>query len=405
MLKKILFVISIIFILTACAEKQSAMFDLQNTVIAMSQTSIVMTQTALPTKPSSTLTPVSTDTIVYPTPSVLPSATITPTSPYEAEHREIEKVVEAYFEKLYYMRNSFQIENFDDVVSSASDGRIFLKTELRKQAVGITSARVNFLRYASYSYTLDYSEIVVFESGQRARVNLTEGNSIVYELSIPYGIVSSASGIKHIIMLRNEENKWKIIYDVYDDYSHRSLYAPTPFPEDVLNSLDKILINLSQGQSGPALPEEGKLFIPSEPEQLEKWKEYETALAEKLMPQYPRNTVLCEWELTEKTEQKLNVWAICMTTLKSEDAGSYYFPVASMPAVINIDSDNIVQSIDIPKYGNQYISDFWKLFPNGAWKDLPSANAMEKHLHWRRVHPNEPPLIVLNATTIPTATP
>jgi hypothetical protein len=303
------------------------------------------------------------------------------------------------------MHNSFRVDGFDDTVSKSIEAAGFLKTELRKQALDINWARLNLLRYASYSYTLEYSEIVVFDSGQRARANFTEGNEIVYELSIPSGTISRMANVKHIIILGHEQSGWKIIYDVHDDYSHRSLYAPTPFPKDVLNELDKQLIGLSQGQSGPVLPKPGKSFISSDPAQLERWKEYQTALAEKLMAQYPRDKVLCEWELTKIYEQRINVWAVCMTTITSAEVGNYYFPVASVPAVINLSADGAVQSVEVPKYGESYLSDFWRLFPNGAWNDLPNVSAMEKHLHWRRINRTEPPLVVLNAVAILTVTP
>jgi len=360
------------------------------------------TATAIPTAISVTASPPV--FIVDPTPWLTP---IPPTviSPYEAEHEAIRKVIAAYFDKIYSMHNSFRVDGFDDTVSNSTEAAGFLKTELRKQAVTINWARLNLLRYASYSYTLDYSEIVVFDSGQRARANFTEGNEVVYELSIPSGIISRMANVKHIIILGYEQNGWKIIYDVHDDYSHRSLYAPTPFPKDVLNELDKQLIGLNQGQGGPVLPKAGKSFISPDPAQLDRWKEYQTALAEKLMPQYPRDKVLCEWELTKKYELRINVWAVCMTTVTSAEVGNYYFPVASVPAVINLDVDGTVQSVEIPEYGESYLSDFWKLFPNGAWNDLPDVSAMEKHLHWRRINRTEPPLVVLNAIAILTATP
>jgi len=326
-------------------------------------------------------------------------------SPFEAEHEAIRKVITAYFDKIYFMHNSFQVDGFGDTVSMSDEAKGFLKTELRKQAVEIVWARSNFLRYASYSYTLNYSEIVVFDSGQRARANFTDGNEVIYETTIPFEIVSQMGGVKHIMILGYEQDGWKIIYDVHDDYSHRSLYAPTPFPKDVLNELDKQLIDLDQGQGGPVLPKAGKSFISSDPAQLERWKEYQTALAEKLMPQYPRDKVLCEWELTEKYEQRINVYAVCMTTVTSAEVGNYYFPVASVPAVINLDADGAVQSVEVPEYGESYLSDFWKLFPNGAWNDLPNVSAMEKHLHWRRINRTEPPLVVLNAVAILTVTP
>jgi hypothetical protein len=371
---------------------------------------IVPTNTPVPVSTPATPVPPTlpisaTPTLFMAQPTASPSTLPTVVSPYEADHDEIKKVIGAYFDKIYLMHNSFQVDGFDDTVSTSAEAAGFLKTELRKQALDIYWARLNLLRYASYSYSLNYSEIVVFDAGQQARANFTEGSSIVYEASIPSGIASQTSGIKHIIILRHEPAGWKITYDVHDDNSHRSLYAPTPFPKDVLNKLDQELIGFNRGQAGAALPKAGKAFIPSDPAQLERWKEYETALAAKLMPQYPRDRVLCEWEITEKSEQKINMWAVCMATVTSAEIGSYYFPAASVPAVINLDTDGAVKSVEIPEYGEQYLADFRRLFPNGAWKDLPNVSAMEKHLHWRRINPAEAPLVVLNAAAILTLTP
>ena len=413
-MKNLIIIAFLVFLLATCAPTTASTpsiyaANVQSTALANARTQVWLTQTALPTAtPTPTPLPTSTPAFFIDPPTPLPSTPTTPTviSPYEADHAAIKKVIAAYFDKLYSMYNSFQVDGFGDTVSTSAEAAGFLKTELRKQAVYISFARRNFLRYASYSYSLDYSEIVVFDSGQRARASFTEGNAIVYELSIPSGIISQTAGIKHIINLRNEQDGWKIIYDVHDEeVSRRSLYAPTPLPQDVLSGLDKQLIDLNKGQGGPALPKAGKSFIPSDPAQLEEWKEYETALAEKLLPQYPRNKVLCEWELTEKSAQKINVWAICMTTVTSADVGNYYFPTASVPAIINLDADGLVQSVEIPKYGEHYLSDVRMLFPNGTWEDLPNVSAMEKHLHWRRAHPAEPPLVVLNALATPKATP
>ena len=407
-----LFLVAII--LTACnrftsSPVLSSTIEME-TAVSVAKTIMVGTQMAIPTAtPMPSPVPTSTPTFFVIEPTTLQSTTLTPVSPYEADHEEIRKVIAAYFDKVYSMHNSFQVDGLGDTVSTSDEAKGFLKTDLRKQAVGIVWARQNFLRYASYYYTLDYSEIVVFDAGQRARANFTEGNGIVYELSIPSGIELHMSGVKHIMILKKEQDGWKIIYDVHDDYPHRSLYAPTPFPKDVLDGLDEQLIRLNEGQGGPALPAEGNSYIPADPTQLEKWEEYEFALAEKLMPQYPRDEVLCEWELMEKSEQKINVWAICLTTVTSPEIGNYYFPAASVPAVINIDAGGGVRSVEIPEYGENYIADYWKLVPNGVWNQFPNVSAMEKHLHWRRTHPSEPPLVVLNAAAIllatPTATP
>lgn len=413
-MKKTLLLALLVIMLAACAPAEtfapsSNAVEMQKTALAEARTQVWLTQTALPSTTAIPMPlPTATPTFVIIPPTTLPTTPTKPTvpSPYETEHQAIKKVIAAYFDKIYSMHNTFRVDGFGDTVSTSPEAAGFRKTELRKQAVEIVFFRQNFLRYASYHYTLDYSEIVVFDAGQRARANFTEGHEIVYDLSIPSGIVSRTAGIEHILNLRKEEDEWKIIYDVHDEESHRgSLYAPTPLPQNVLSGLDQQLADLSKGRGGPALPEAGKTFIPSDPAQLKRWKEVETALAEKLLPQYPRDKVFCEWELIQKSEQKLNLWAVCLTTVTSAEVGSGYFPVASLPAVIHLEADGAVTSVEIPAYGEQYLADFWRLFPSGAWKDLPNVSAMEKHLHWRRTHPAEPPLVVLNATAILTVTP
>ena len=398
----------LIFTLTSCSGFRStptpSPANVMETAISVAITKLVKTQTAWPIA-TPTLPPSLTPTFIIEPPTSLPSTPPTAISTYEAEHEEIRKVIASYFDKIYTMHNTFRVDGFGDTVSTSEEAKGFLKTELRKQALEIVWARINFLRYASYHFTLDYSEIVVYDSGQRARANFAQGHSVVDELSLPSGIASHMANVKHIMQLRKEQGKWKIIFDVHDDRSHRSLYAPTPFPNDVLNELDKQLIGLNQGQGGPVLPEAGKSFIPSDPSELNRWQEYETAFAEKLLPQYPRGRVLCEWELTEKLEQKINVWAFCITTVPSPEIGNYYFPAASIPAVIDLNTDGTVQRVEIPEYGEHYLFDVQRLFPKGAWKDIPNVLAMEKHLHWRRTHPAEPPLVVLNAAAALTGTP
>ena len=411
-MKHQVFIALFILLAAACAPAATSAspvnpVDAAGTALAAAWTNVALTQTALPTltpAPPST----STEEVFLISPTNLPAPTPTVPSPYEADHEAIRKAIASYFDTLYAMRNTFRVDGLGDTVSTGDEAKGFRQTRLREQALEIAWARMYLSRYASYTVTLDYSEIVVFDGGQRARANFTEGNAIVYEISIPSGLVSHMSGVDHIMILGKEPDGWKIIYDVREDYvTHRSLYAPTPFPQDVLRQIDKRLMELSKGQAAPALPAQGKVFIPSDPAQLERWKEVETALAERLLPEYPRDEVLCEWELTDKSERKLIVWAICMATVTFAGTGNYYFPAASLPALIHLDDEGGVESVEIPRYGEDYLSDYRKLFPEGAWKNLPDAIAMEKHLHWRRRNPTEPPLVVLNVTAIltPTASP
>ena len=110
-----------------------------------------------------TQVPTSTETFFMPTPSplpVTPSATPTVPSPYEADHRAIRKVIDAYFDKIYDKRQTYQVDGFGNTVSAGEEAAGFRKTELGRQALYITVARQNFNRYAYYDYYLEYSEIV-----------------------------------------------------------------------------------------------------------------------------------------------------------------------------------------------------------------------------------------------------
>jgi|GEM_PF-2573545 len=106
-MKNILLIALIASILTACAPAQPDTINLQNTALAIVQTGIALTQTALPTVTVPPPTFTATATIVYPTPSPLPSTPPAPISPFETDHEAIRKVIAAYFDKLYYMHNSF----------------------------------------------------------------------------------------------------------------------------------------------------------------------------------------------------------------------------------------------------------------------------------------------------------
>lgn len=356
--------------------------------------------------PSVSPRPKSTEPFVLPPATPMPSewtATPSPISPYAADHTTIKKVIRRYFDKIYSIHNTFKVDNLGDAVSTGDEAAGFRATKLRELAVEISFYRRNFLRYVYYSFSLNFSEIVVFDSGQRARANFTIDDAVAYESSVN-GPAALSAGIKHIVILKNETDGWRILYDVDGEYND-SLYAPTELPKTVLQRLDERLIERNKAQGGPVLPKAGQAFVPSDPGQLERWREYETVLAEKLLPEYPRDKVICEWELTEKSEQALTVWAICISKVTSPDLGSYYYPGASVPAIIHLNADGTIQSVEIPAYGPDYRPNFNKLFPNGAWKDLPDAEAMEKHLHWRRSNPAEPPLIVLNATAILKVTP
>jgi hypothetical protein len=139
--------------------------------------------------------------------------------------------------------------------------------------------------------------------------------------------------------------------------------------------------------------------------QVERWREYETALAQKLFPSsFIPGEFLCEWELLGRSEQEVYVWAVCMSIFSVGDIGPYG---GSNPAVINVDASGVIQSIEVPGGGTSYASDIHQMFPlivqERYFNSLIPFQELTDHLRWRREHPEEPPLIILGVTL--TATP
>ncbi|MFZ5909347.1 MAG: hypothetical protein ACOYYU_04965 [Chloroflexota bacterium] len=133
--------------------------------------------------------------------------------------------------------------------------------------------------------------------------------------------------------------------------------------------------------------------------QVERWKEYEDALAQNILPMFPSETILCEWDILARTGQEVYVWAVCSSS-KGND---------SRPAVIHLEADGSVHSVEIPKRGAS--ADVDRMFPKEAKVkfSLYTGNSlfhgrlkeMLNHLNYRKIHPEEPPMIVLSVTLTP----
>lgn len=146
--------------------------------------------------------------------------------------------------------------------------------------------------------------------------------------------------------------------------------------------------------------------ITPDPIQVERWKEYESALAQKLFPSsFIPDEFLCEWEVLGKLEQELYVWTVCMSIFSVGNAGFPYH--MEMPAVIHVKKDGEVQEVEIPRGGTHYAADIRRMFPPTAqeryFNNLIPFQELTDHLRWRREHPEEPPLIILGITLTPTA--
>lgn len=130
-------------------------------------------------------------------------------------------------------------------------------------------------------------------------------------------------------------------------------------------------------------------MITPDPIQVERWKEYENALGEEILNE--EISVLCEWEILGKNKQEVYVWAVCNGV--------------SVPAVIYLDTSGGIQKVDVPGMNSDWGTDILKMFPSDVREKFQyrneSVSNMLAHIEWRRSHSDEPPLIVLSATSTP----
>ncbi|MBL0346878.1 hypothetical protein [Candidatus Villigracilis affinis] len=135
------------------------------------------------------------------------------------------------------------------------------------------------------------------------------------------------------------------------------------------------------------------LMITPDPIQVERWREYQTALEKSLLSHLPPKEVLCEWEILSQVDHKVYVWAVCKSGIES----------SSTPVVIHLETDGSILSVEVPEPG---LSDYPKLFPTDVQEKFTyyrygRAKEMSDHIDWRWTHIDEPPLIVLSATPTP----
>ncbi len=314
------------------------------------------------------------------------------------DQQGIKNAVQAYFDAEYLAYHSFQLDDLIATLSTAPDAKDFWHIQTRTVAWQSKYYRLNELRYDHYDYQLNFNNIVFDAASQTATVSLAQGHKVIYEISEllePQNpIVSGMANVKHTIILRNEQEAWKVISDVYDLDDGRLGGWPLPgkSADDILGNLDKGLKNTT------IIPLDTKKAtptpIPAKADQIERWKEYQSALAGKLLPQSAVDDVLCEWQILGQAQQDIYVWAVCSETQPMLEISQYFFRTASVPAVIHLGADNAIQSVEIPAYGSTYLDDLRKLFPLDVQKNRPDLGALEAHLDLRRTSPEKAPLIV-----------
>jgi len=127
------------------------------------------------------------------------------------DRQEIKRVINVYFEARYQSIKNLQIGNFDALIIHNTDN---LK-ELDKLDLTIYQNEVYQLRYQTYVYYLDFSEIIFDSSGSTANVNVTEGSDVIYENSSPKP--TKLRGIQQALSLQKLNGNWKISSDKYED--------------------------------------------------------------------------------------------------------------------------------------------------------------------------------------------
>ncbi|WKZ39699.1 MAG: hypothetical protein QY328_15675 [Anaerolineales bacterium] len=139
--------------------------------------------------------------------------------------------------------------------------------------------------------------------------------------------------------------------------------------------------------------------ITPDPTQVERWREYEDALAQAFFRSYlSPEEVVCEWRILGWAEQEVYVAALCAGIYSSSPSK------ASIPAVIHIRADGSVIKAEIPGSGSAYAEDIRRMFPPDVQERIfgrsEYTHDLSDRLRWRRGHPEEPPLVVFNTLSI-----
>ena len=184
------------------------------------------------------------------------------------------------------------------------------------------------------------------------------------------------------------------------------IFTPVP-PTTTQTSTPSVIAVTVTPSPLPTLP-----IIPvitPDPIQVDRWKEYQDALAMALFPPNINpdspDKFLCEWEILGQSDAELYIWAVCMsiTPFGTTAEGKEIFSSSSTPVVIHLGTNGFIQEVKVPGPGT---NDHDKMFPISiqerfGYFRLGRAGEMSEHLDWRRDHPDEPPLIVLNAAIAP----
>jgi hypothetical protein len=171
-----------------------------------------------------------------------------------------------------------------------------------------------------------------------------------------------------------------------------TVVSPTPVPT---STFIPVTVTPSPMPTEPIIP-----IITPDPVQVEKWNEYEDALALAFFKSYYQpEEVVCEWVILGQTDREVYVWAHCASIYSAGPSQG------SIPTVIRIGANGSVQNAEIPGSGTAYGPSIRRLFPPDLQEIifdhsvLFSQEQMDR-LRWRRGHPDEPPWIVFSTLAI-----
>jgi len=191
---------------------------------------------------------------------------------------------------------------------------------------------------------------------------------------------------------------WIVLLAFLAACGQQTIALPTKTPIPTVVSLTPVPTSTFEPPPENVLPtitptRPGETLITPDGIQVERWKEYQTALAKNVLAHLPPEEVLCEWEILGRSGSDVYVWAVC----SGKDGGG------SVPAIIHLETDGAIQSVERAK---NWSRDIPRLFPPDVIEKFAHyqggrAGELIAHIEWRRTHPEEPPLIILSATLTP----
>ena len=130
-----------------------------------------------------------------------------------------------------------------------------------------------------------------------------------------------------------------------------------------------------------------------------RWQAYQQALASAFLTgSQGRIAGLCEWEMLGKRKDQVYLWAMCQAADQPQGQA------ASAPAVVNLNDQGAITSVELPRDREHYAPDVRDMFPDNIQEaifahDVPTE-VMWEHIQERQKQP-EPPLIAISKTPLP----